>query len=127
MNGQIVYTNDDNEFSTEERCHIIELLNQVSDRKQSIARARVEPGITTAWHSLKGTTEIYYILSGEGEAEIGESEKYTMYPNSLLKIPPDTAQRITNTGKADLIFLCFCTPAFSADNYQQLMAREKPS
>jgi len=120
MKGLFVSTDEHKEFSTAERCHIIELLNESNDRSQSIARARVEPGITTAWHSLKGTAETYYILSGEGQAEVGEGEKYKMYPDALLRIPPDTAQRITNTGNEDLIFLCFCTPAFSAENYEEL-------
>lgn len=120
MKGLFVITDEHKEISTAERCHIIELLNDVNDRSQSIARARVEPGITTAWHSLKATSECYYILSGEGVAEIGENEKHKMYPNTLLRIPPDTAQRITNTGKEDLVFLCFCTPAFSAEIYEEL-------
>lgn len=108
------------EFSTAERCYILELLNESDDRTQSIARARVEPGVTTAWHSLHGTSECYYILSGEGLAEIGETEKYEMKPHSLLRIPPHIPQRITNTGKEDLVFLCFCTPAFSAEIYEDL-------
>lgn len=120
MNAKYVTTDEHKEFSTAERCHILELLNDTNDRTQSIARARVEPGITTAWHILKGTSECYYILSGEGEAEVGETEKFKMHPHSLLRIPPDTAQRITNTGKEDLVFLCFCTPAFSAENYEDL-------
>ena len=120
MRAQFIETDEHKEFSTIERCHILELLNDSKDRTQSIARARVEPGVITAWHRLKGTSECYYILSGEGEAEIAETEKYKMRPHSLLRIPPDTAQRITNTGKEDLIFLCFCTPAFSADIYEEL-------
>ena len=108
------------EFSTAERCHILELLNVSDDRTQSIARARVEPGVTTQWHSLNGTSECYYILSGEGIAEIGEEEKYDMQPHTLLRIPPHTPQRITNTGTEDLVFLCFCTPAFSAEIYSTL-------
>lgn len=120
MKGLFVQPEEHKEISTAERCHILELLNEGTDTTQSIARARVEPGVTTAWHSLRGTSECYYILSGEGEAEIGENEKHKMYPHTLLRIPPDTAQRITNTGKEDLIFLCFCTPAFSAEIYEEL-------
>jgi len=115
-----VIPDEHKEIITEERCHILELLNFSDDRSQSIARARVEPGVTTAWHSLNGTSECYYILSGEGVAELGESEKYQMIPHSLLRIPPHTAQRITNTGKEDLVFLCFCTPAFSAEIYENM-------
>ncbi len=108
------------EFVTSERCHILELLNMADDRSQSIARARVEPGITTTWHSLHGTSECYYILSGKGIAELGENIKYNMTPHSILRIPPHTPQRITNTGKEDLVFLCFCTPAFTAEIYEEL-------
>lgn len=120
MEIQYVETNEVDEFETAERCHIIELLNLSSDRSQSIARARVEPGITTEWHRLKDTSEVYYILSGEGRAEIGDGFIQKMQPHSLLKIPPNTAQRITNTGVEDLIFLCFCVPGFSSEAYESL-------
>lgn len=110
-----------NEYYTEERCHIIEIMNTPEDRSQSVARARVSPGVTTAWHRVKGTIESYYILSGTGRAEIGQGEQKTNYhmtPHTILKIPCDMPQRITNLGDDDLIFLCFCTPAFHVDNYQ---------
>ena len=114
-------TDEHSEFRTEERCHIIELMNIPSDRAQSVARARVEPGITTAWHRLKDTSECYYILSGQGLAEIGEDiEKQEMTPHSIIKIPANTPQRITNTGDEDLVFLCLCVPAFSAENYESM-------
>jgi len=120
MDITYIETNESVEFETEECCHIIELLNQPQDRNQSIARARVEPGITTAWHRLRDTSEVYYIISGEGEAEIGEEHRQMMKPHSLIKIPANTAQRITNTGVEDLIFLCFCVPAFSVETYEAL-------
>jgi len=114
-----VQPDETKELETAERCHILELLNKTDDRSQSIARARVEPGVTTAWHRLKDTTEVYYILSGEGEAEIGE-ERYPLKAHELLRIPAGVPQRITNTGKEDLLFLCFCRPAFSAEIYEDL-------
>ena len=120
MEVKHVIPDEHKEFTTAERCYILELINDVEDRSQSIARARVEPGITTAWHSLHGTSECYYILSGEGVVEIGETDKYEMKPHHLLRIPPHIPQRITNVGKDDLIFLCFCTPAFSAEIYEDL-------
>ena len=113
-------TEPDKEFSTKERCHIIELFNLPEDRTQSIARARVEPGVITEWHRLKDTSECYYILSGQGLAEIGESYQKEMTPNSLLMIPANSPQRITNTGETDLVFLCICVPAFSMDVYEGL-------
>ncbi len=113
------YTDLSSEYETSERCHIIELLNQDDDRTQSIARARVEPGVTTAWHHLQGTSEVYYILSGEGLAEVGD-ETYELKAHELLRIPAHTRQRITNSGQEDLVFLCFCVPAFSMSTYIDL-------
>jgi len=119
---EILYFKPDesDEFLTEERCHILELFNSSQDRTQSLARARVEPGVTTAWHRLIDTTEIYYILEGSGEVEIGESFIQQMEKGATVHIPANTAQRITNTGDTDLIFLCFCKPAFGPENYESL-------
>ena len=115
-----ITTDETKEFLTEERCHIIELLNDTHDRSSSIARARVEPDVTTAWHLLKDTAEMYYILEGEGFMEIGENYTQKVSKGDIIKIPRNTVQRITNTGAVDLIFLCFCVPAFGVENYEGL-------
>jgi mannose-6-phosphate isomerase-like protein (cupin superfamily) len=47
----------DSEFLTEEGCYIVELRNVDEDPTCSIARARVEPGVKTKLHSLRGTVE----------------------------------------------------------------------
>ena len=54
------------EYVTAERCHILELSNDAGDPALSIARARVEPGITTRWHRLRDITERYCLLEGQG-------------------------------------------------------------
>lgn len=108
------------EFFTEERCHILELLNESDDRSQSIARARVEAGITTAWHRLKNTSESFYFLEGKGVLEIGEDQRIEIQAGDTVRIPENTAQRLTNTEGEDLIFLCFCVPAFSDESYEVL-------
>ena len=115
-----IESNLDNEFYTEERCHILELINEQDDRSQSLARARVEPGVKTAWHRLKGTAEVYYILSGQGQIELGEEFTRQVKAHDVVRIPPDMAQRIENTGPDELIFLCFCTPAFNDTCYEEL-------
>jgi len=120
MDIKYIQTDESEEFHTEERCHILELLNHPDDRNCSLSRARVEPGITTAWHRLRDTDEIYYILSGVGQMEIGESFSQEVKPNDVIKIPKNTAQRIKNVGTEDLIFLCICTPAFGAECYEEL-------
>lgn len=112
--------NEDDEFFTAERCHILELLNEKDDRSQSIARARVESGIATAWHRLKDTTETYIIVAGTGLLEVNEDISIKLNLGDTYRIPPNAAQRITNTGVDDLIFLCVCVPAFSDASYELL-------
>jgi mannose-6-phosphate isomerase-like protein (cupin superfamily) len=105
------------EFGTPENCHIVELSNSDKDETCSIARARVEPGITTQLHTLAGTVERYVILEGEGLVEIGSDPPMLMRPLDVAIVPAGATQRITNIGRTDLVFLCICTPRFRPENY----------
>ena len=113
-------TNPSAEFETAERCFIIELLNDESDPAVSIARARVESGVTTAWHKLRETTERYIIISGQGLVDVEGVSAAPVEAGDAVFIPPDTPQRITNTGKEDLIFFAVCTPRFTPGCYISL-------
>lgn len=108
------------EFYTEEKCFILESSNSPDDEAVSIARARVLPGVTTRWHSLKCQTERYYLLSGVGCVEIGDLCPEHVEAGDVVIIPPNCRQRITNTGTTDLVFLAICTPRFKVDDYQDL-------
>ena len=110
----------DTEFFIDEGCYIIELLNSEDDETCSIARARVEPGVTTKLHCLQGTVERYVMLEGEGEVEIGGGAATAVARFDVVHIPPSTAQQITNTGATDLVFLAICTPRFRPDAYVNL-------
>jgi len=120
MEPQIRIFSSNAEYFFEEGCHIIELSNQESDPALSIARARVEPGVTTKWHRVRQTAERYVILEGEGRAEVGNLSPQRVSPGDVVVIPPDCPQRIANTGKIDLVFLALCTPRFLPENYQEL-------
>jgi mannose-6-phosphate isomerase-like protein (cupin superfamily) len=108
------------EFYTPEGCYIIELSNTPDDPDASIARARVEPGKTTRWHRLRGTAERYVILSGEGRVEMGDHPPQGVATGDVVLIPPLCRQRVTNTGREDLIFLAVCTPRFLNEVYEDL-------
>jgi mannose-6-phosphate isomerase-like protein (cupin superfamily) len=105
------------EFPTAERCYIVELHNRADDEGCSIARARVPPGVTTQLHAVHGTIERYVILEGAGRVEVEGEPAATVGPLDVVTIRAGAAQRITNTGRADLLFLCVCTPRFRQDNY----------
>lgn len=107
------------EFYTDERCHIIELQNDASP-DCSVARARVEPGVTTRRHALRDSIERYVIVAGEGTVQIGDGGPIPVRAFDVVKIPPNVSQRITNTGTDDLVFLCICTPPFRREQYVDL-------
>jgi mannose-6-phosphate isomerase-like protein (cupin superfamily) len=106
------------EYATVERCHIIEISNTADDPAASIARARVEPGVTTRWHLLLDTTERYVILSGVGVVEVGDLPPRTLGAGDVVVIPPRCRQRIRNAGTTDLLFLAICTPRFVPQAYR---------
>lgn len=108
------------EFYIAEKCFITELSNTPDDPEVSIARARVEAGVTTRWHRLKGITERYYIVSGKGLAEIGDLPPQEVHAGDVVVIPPMCRQRITNISDEDLIFLAICTPRYTQDAYEDI-------
>ena len=108
------------EYATDERCHIIEIANDADDEYLSIARARVDVGVTTAWHCLQGISERYIIVCGQGLAEVEDLEPTPVGPGDVVRIAPGKAQRITNTGDEQLIFYAVCAPRFNAHAYINL-------
>lgn len=117
METRIHTHKEDEEFYTDEGCYIIEVANTDNDPNVSIARARVEPGKSTRWHKLDGISERYLIISGEGEAEVGELSRTQVKPGDVITIPAGTRQRIHNTGSEDLVFYCVCEPRFAQSSY----------
>ncbi len=109
-----------NEFYTAERCFIAELSNSPDDPEASIARARVEPGVTTRWHRLIGTTERYLIVEGRGRVEVGDAPARDVGPGDVVLIPSAVRQRIANIGDGDLVFLAICTPRFRQEAYEDV-------
>lgn len=107
------------EYYISEGCHIIEMLQAEDDKHLSIARARVQPGVTTRWHHLLGTTERYVILEGRGLVEVGDLPPQEIAAGDVVLIPPNCRQRISNTGRDSLLFLAICTPPFRPENYQE--------
>lgn len=120
MNPMIIKLNPEQEFYTDEQCHILECSNFPDDPEVSIAQARVEPGVTTRWHRLKNTTERYYILSGRGRVEVGDLPPQEVCVGDVVLIPPNCRQRITNLGSDDLLFLAICSPRFMPQAYEEV-------
>ena len=111
------------EIYTAERCYITELFNSAADATLSVARARVVPGVQTQLHSLD-VTERYLIEQGEGLLELAGGQEVPVGVGDSALIPAGCAQRITNVGQVDLLFLCVCTPRFLPEHYTNLEPEE---
>ena len=108
------------EVLTTERCWITENWNESHDPAVSIARARVEPGVTTQRHHLKGISERYLIAAGRGVVKVGDLPPASVGSGDVVFIPEGVAQNITNDGDVDLVFYCICVPRFRPDAYEAL-------
>ena len=104
---------------TSERCFIAEIVNEPEWPEFSLARCRVEAGVTTQLHALD-VHEFYVIERGTGRMAVGEEPPADVGPGDVVTIPKYASQRITNTGTGDLVFLCICAPRFWQECYTSL-------
>ncbi|MFX1509612.1 MAG: cupin domain-containing protein [Promethearchaeota archaeon] len=91
-----------------------ELINPLRDGPEiklgySIAHAKLHPGKSSFPHRLTKGSEVYYFIDGKGVMVIEEDE-HEVGPGSLVYIPPNTTQYLTNTGQKDIVFLCIVDP-----------------
>jgi mannose-6-phosphate isomerase-like protein (cupin superfamily) len=82
---------------------------------QSLAEATVPAGIQTELHLHKKSEEIYHITQGEGLMSLGD-QQFLVNVGDTVCIPTNTAHKISNVGKHDLVFLCACSPAYTHDD-----------
>jgi mannose-6-phosphate isomerase-like protein (cupin superfamily) len=104
---------DCEEFVAGDNCTLREILHPDKADLQlrySLAHAIVKPGDTTWPHRLR-TSEVYYILEGEGIMHI-DDETAPVHPGSTVYIPPYAKQCIHSSGKNDLVFICIVDPAW---------------
>lgn len=78
-------------FTTKDGSEIRELLAHRNSciQKQSLAEARVAPGASTTPHYHPLTEEIYYILEGTGQMQLG-NELQTVGPGDAIAIARST-------------------------------------
>lgn len=108
---------DCSEFTAGDGTALRELLNPDKHPvhcRYSLAHATLAAGHLSILHRLK-TTEVYYILAGQGRMEIdGHSRAVTA--GDTIYIPPSASQRIENTGTTPLEFLCIVDPAWRPED-----------
>ncbi len=105
-------------FTSEDKTYLCELLHPAGEKVDlpySIAHAIVKPGNESLPHRLKTSSEVYFILEGEGDVHIGE-EHALVGPGRAILIPPGSWQHIRNIGTVDLKFLCIVHPMWHAED-----------
>lgn len=86
--------------------------------RYSLAYAVVRPGQASLPHRLR-TSEVYYILEGDGIMHINE-EAEAVSAGTVIYIPPSATQYIRNTGPNELKFLCIVDPAWKQEDEEIL-------
>jgi mannose-6-phosphate isomerase-like protein (cupin superfamily) len=108
---------DCREIVAGDRTRLRELLHPDRDEvriRYSLAVARLEPGRSSMPHRLK-TAEVYYLVRGSGVMHVG-AEARRVETGDAVYIPPDSVQRLENTGKEEIEFLCIVDPAWRAED-----------
>ena len=82
--------------------------------RYSIAHCTISPGESSKPHTMK-TSEMYYILQGEGIMHIDSEERH-VNQNDLIFVPPMSNQFLENSGEIDLTVLCIVDPAWKKEN-----------
>ena len=95
---------------------IREVLHPIKDNidiSYSLAQGILKPGVTSRNHKLV-SSEVYIINEGEGVIYVnGKSDK--VKAGQIVFIPANSYQKIKNTGKIDLVFLCVVQPAWNSN------------
>ncbi len=109
------------EFTAGDNCILREILHPDKadlNLRYSLAHAVVKPGLTTWKHRLR-TSEVYYIIEGEGTMYI-DNQSAPVRAGSTVYIPPRSVQCIKNSGNKDLVFICIVDPAWRKEDEEVL-------
>lgn len=87
----------------------------VISARYSVAHARLAAGTASLPHTLKRSSEAYYILSGTGRMHIGSGVE-VVQPGQFIYIPPGEVQYIENIGTEELVFLAIVDPMWDASD-----------
>jgi mannose-6-phosphate isomerase-like protein (cupin superfamily) len=88
--------------------------NTLNGIRYSVSHFTIEKGKRSKIHKMK-TSEIYYILEGEGILYV-DDEKIDVKKDSSVYVAPMSKQHIENIGNSELRFLCIVDPAWKQDD-----------
>ncbi len=89
----------------------------------SIAYAVLKPKCSSQRHRLRESSEVYFILEGDGLMHI-DDESAAVRQGQAIFIPPLSWQFIENTGTDDLLILCIVNPCWRKEDEEIHSAAE---
>ncbi|MHB9132747.1 MAG: cupin domain-containing protein [Armatimonadota bacterium] len=107
-------------FTAGDQTTLCELLHPAREEASltmyySLAHATLAPGKRSLPHRLKTSSEVYFILSGQGRMHI-DDECAEVGAGQAIYTPPGSDQWIENTGTEELSFLAIVSPMWRADD-----------
>ena len=91
------------------------LSQQINHTKNiSLGMTILEPGWTSSPHGHETEDEIWFVLSGTGQAKVGE-ESIQIEKGTAIDCPPGQPHQLINNGKEDLrVLWAFSPPGFES-------------
>ena len=77
-------------------------------------RVYLEPGKACGQHSTKHHEELLVFLAGQGQLQIGDSDRLAVGAGKVAYIPPETVHDVHNTGSDALVYIYCVAPASEA-------------
>ena len=102
-------------FDNTTLCELIHPARDCIVLPYSIVHVVLKPGMTSLPHLLKESSEVYYILEGQGVMHI-DDESASVTQGQAVYIPPGSKQYIQNMGTDDLKFLGIVHPMWRKED-----------
>ena len=80
----------------------------------TVIRERIPPGAGEVQHFHARARQLFFVLSGALEIELGE-QRFRVGAEDALEVSPGVLHRVSNSGPADAVFLVISAPTTRGD------------
>jgi mannose-6-phosphate isomerase-like protein (cupin superfamily) len=90
------------------------LAGKPQTRGMKSGRIYLEAGNECGQHSTKDQEELLVFLTGQGELQIGDSDRLPVRAGKVAYIPPQTIHNVSNAGPDPLVYIFCVVPVSTA-------------
>ncbi len=95
--------------SGQENCFAKDLVTSIETKAMSVHHLRIEPGAEFTSHTHEHETEVQFVISGQGQAQLGDRWEDIVSGDVALALP-GVAHALRNNSASPLFILCVFTP-----------------